>query len=164
MRSTGVANLVVGLGALLAGAVAAAAEPALGMQGCCCVTQGIAYRCSEKSQADCLAAQPALATFPKMTDWREAWKKFVAASKAQEARPMSGGWIAESCADAINPMTGEPRGAPTGCCCFPADAAAKQPGACKGSLTEFDCRAECSLLRDGRLPSGCKWTAGACPP
>lgn len=63
----------------------------------------------------------------------------------------------------LDPATGEPFGAPKGCCCFPT--ADSDPGGkriCK-SFTEFDCKAECAELRDGRLPSGCTWTKGACP-
>ena len=64
----------------------------------------------------------------------------------------------------INPATGEPPGAPTGCCCFPKSDNPAGPGAlCKSNVTEFDCRAECAELRDGRLPSGCTWSKGACP-
>jgi hypothetical protein len=65
---------------------------------------------------------------------------------------------------AINPATGEPPGAPTGCCCYPkADSAPGEGQICKPSVTEFDCKAECAELRDGRLPSGCRWTKGDCP-
>jgi hypothetical protein len=63
----------------------------------------------------------------------------------------------------IDPATGEPPGAPTGCCCFPkADSPAGAGQICK-NMTEFDCKAECAELREGRLPSGCRWTTGACP-
>ena len=66
---------------------------------------------------------------------------------------MHGGWIAESC---------EKTEARIGCCCFPPlDKRARQ---CKGGVSEFDCRAECSLLRDGRKPSDCTWAVGACQP
>lgn len=63
----------------------------------------------------------------------------------------------------IDPATGEPPGAPTGCCCYPR---ADSPGGtplCKPGVTEFDCKAECAELKDGRLPSGCTWKAGDCP-
>jgi hypothetical protein len=64
----------------------------------------------------------------------------------------------------INPATGEPFGAPTGCCCFPkADTAPSKTPACKPNSTQFDCKAECADLRDGRLPSSCSWTQGDCP-
>lgn len=64
----------------------------------------------------------------------------------------------------IDPATGEPPGAPTGCCCFPkADSPGSGTVLCKPALTEFDCKAQCAELRDGRLPSGCRWTKGACP-
>ena len=80
----------------------------------------------------------------------------VAASKAQEAKPMQGGWIAESC---------EKAEARIGCCCFPPPlTGARGQNDCKPGLSEFDCRAECALLRDGRQPSGCTWTVGACRP
>lgn len=61
----------------------------------------------------------------------------------------------------MNPKTGEPPGAPAGCCCIPK----LEAGAftCVAKTTEFDCKAQCAELKDGRLPSGCKWTAGACP-
>ncbi len=63
----------------------------------------------------------------------------------------------------LDPATGEPYGAPSGCCCFPkADSDPDGRRICK-SFTEFDCKAECAGLRDGRLPSGCAWTTGACP-
>lgn len=150
----------IGLCLVLAVASTAWAQPAKDAMGCCCVSQGIAYNCSDKTQDDCLALQPRAPSFPKMADWKTAWDKYVAASKAEEAGPMSGGWIAERCQDAINPATGEPSGAPTGCCCFPP----KGGGECKASMTEFDCKAECSMLKDGRLPSGCTWATGACAP
>ncbi len=167
MTSIGIEQSVVALAfcAVLAGAVGVRAQPSMAAKGCCCVTEGIAYRCSEKTQAECLALQPRAPTFPKIGDWKVAWDKFVAASKAQETKPSSGGWIAESCGQAINPATGEPRGAPTGCCCFPpSKPGVKDPSDCKASFTEFDCKAECSMLKDGRLPSGCTWAAGACQP
>ncbi|HEV7730686.1 MAG TPA: hypothetical protein VGR62_00925 [Candidatus Binatia bacterium] len=143
---------------ILAGAGAAWAQPAMDAPGCCCVTEGIAFRCSIKTQADCMAVQPKAPTFKKMADWKAAWDKFIAADKAAEARTLSGGWVAESCQEEINPATGEPRGAPTGCCCFPP----KDAAVCKAAMTEFDCKAECSMLKDGRLPSGCTWATGAC--
>ena len=63
----------------------------------------------------------------------------------------------------INPATGEPPGAPAGCCCYPkADSPGDKP-LCKPGVTEFDCKAECAELKDGRLPSGCTWTKGVCP-
>jgi hypothetical protein len=33
---------------------------------------------------------------------------------------------------------------------------------CKADWTHFDCKAECSLFKDGRSPSGCTWTEGVC--
>jgi hypothetical protein len=112
-----------------------------------------------------MALQPAAPTFPKMDDWKKAWDAYVAASKAEEAKPTHGGWIAESCGAAVNPATGEPRGAPNGCCCLPKlHPAEGDQYDCKSSMTEFDCKAECSMFKDGRLPSGCKWTTGACRP
>lgn len=66
-------------------------------------------------------------------------------------------------AAALNPATGEPYGAPAGCCCFPKlEPTAESRFDCKADMTEFDCKAECAQLKDGRLPSGCKWTKGAC--
>jgi hypothetical protein len=73
----------------------------------------------------------------------------------RDGGPMKGGWIGESC------EKGEAR---PGCCCFPK----LQPTGndrfdCKGSMTEFDCRAECAMFKDGREPSGCTWAVGTCP-
>ena len=85
------------LWAALAGGTSAWAQPGPGARGGCCVVQGIAYNCSDKTQADCLAIQPAAPTFPKVDDWKKAWDAYIAASKAQEAKPTHGGWIAESC-------------------------------------------------------------------
>ncbi len=62
----------------------------------------------------------------------------------------------------MNPATGEPPGAPAGCCCIPKLEAGKFE--CVAKTTEFDCKAQCAELKDGRLPSGCKWTKGDCPP
>jgi len=147
---------VVLLAAMVASAItgAAWAESGTNAQGCCCIAQSGSYVCADKTQASCLAIQPAAPTFPKLADWKKAWNDFVAASKAQEAKPMQGGWIAESC---------EKTEARIGCCCFPPplDKSARQ---CKGAISEFDCRAECSLLRDGRKPSDCTWAVGACQP
>ncbi len=141
---------------LLAGAASARAQPVMGAPGCCCVAQGGSYACAEKSQADCLKLQPAAPTYPKLADWKKAWDAAVAASKAQEAKPLQGGWFAESC---------EKSEARSGCCCFPkATPTAKDPVDCKKVMSEFDCKAECSMLRDGREPSGCSWTVGACQP
>jgi hypothetical protein len=148
------------LAAALVAATAAWAQPAPGARGCCCLaqggSQGSSYVCGEKTQADCLALQPAAPTFPKLADWKKAWNDMVAASKAQEAKPLQGGWIAESC---------EKAEARIGCCCFPpSPTGGRGQNDCKPGLSEFDCRAECALLRDGRQPSGCTWTVGACRP
>ena len=140
-----------------------AQPPPMTATGCCCVVEGVAYRCTEKTQADCLTLQPKAPVFPKIDDWKKMWNDYVAASEAQASKPSYGGWIAERCGDDINPATGEPRGAPTGCCCIPKlHPIGDDRFDCKASMTHFDCKAECSLLRDGRLPSGCNWTAGAC--
>jgi len=65
----------------------------------------------------------------------------------------------------ISPLTGEAPGAPTGCCCYPKiHPTEKDRYDCKPTVTEFDCKAECSMFKDGRLPSGCKWNPGACQP
>jgi hypothetical protein len=75
----------------------------------------------------------------------------VASAQQQEPQP------------AINPATGQPPGAPTGCCCLPKlHPTANDRFDCKASVTEFDCKAECAELKDGRLPSGCKWDKGPC--
>lgn len=89
---TGMTALV--FGAMLGGAISLWAQPPpMVALGCCCVAQGKSHTCSEKSQADCLALQPAAPTFAKIADW----KKAVAASEAQEAKPLQGGWIAGPC-------------------------------------------------------------------
>jgi hypothetical protein len=136
--------------------VSARAQPAPGARGCCCLVQAGAYVCAEKTQAECLQLQPAAPTYPKVADWKKAWDAAVAASKAQEAKPMRGGWIAESC---------ERAEARSGCCCFPKlHPTERERFDCKPGMSEFDCTAECSMFKDGRLPSGCKWTVGACQP
>jgi hypothetical protein len=117
-------------------------------QGCCCVGGGGSYACAAKSQTDCLAVQPAAPRFEKLADW----KKAVDASKAQDAKPLLGGWIAESCEKAESRI---------GCCCFPT---ADDRSDCKPGMSEFDCKAQCAQLRDGRLPSGCTWAVGTCQP
>ena len=157
--------VVMALGTVLAGAAVVPAQqpPPMTAKGCCCVVEGVAYRCTEKTQADCLTLQPKAPIFPKIDDWKKMWNDYVAASEAQASKPSYGGWIAARCGDDINPATGEPRGAPTGCCCIPKlHPIGDDRFDCKASMTHFDCKAECSLLRDGRLPSGCNWTAGAC--
>jgi len=150
--------------ALLSVATSARAQPPPPTaKGCCCVVEGVAYRCTEKTQADCLAAQPGVPVFPKVDDWKKAWNAYVAASEAQASKPSQGGWIAGSCGADINPATGEPRGAPTGCCCMPK---LKPTGDdrldCTPRMTHFDCKVECSFFKDGRLPSGCTWAEGGC--
>jgi hypothetical protein len=133
---------------MLAAAAATWGQPAPGARGCCCVGSGGSYACTEKSQADCLAVQPAAPKFTKLADW----KKAVDASKAQEAKPLLGGWIAESCEKAEDRI---------GCCCFPTGVDRSD---CKAGMSEFDCKAQCAQLRDGRLPSGCTWAVGTCKP
>jgi hypothetical protein len=152
------------LAVVLAGVVFASAQPQpMTARGCCCVVAGVAYRCAEKTQADCLALQPGAPVFPKLDDWRKAWNAYVAASEAQASKPSQGGWIAGSCGADINPATGEPRGAPTGCCCMPKlHLTGDDRFDCKPGATHFDCKAGCALLKDGRLPSGCTWKEGGC--
>jgi hypothetical protein len=146
----GKAVTLVTLGVLLVGARAVPAQPAANAPGCCCLGQAGSFACAEKTQAECNAIQPAAPMFAKVADWKEA----VAASKAAEAKPMRGGWIAESCEQAE---------ARIGCCCFPKLKPTESDRFdCKPGMSEFDCKAECSLLKDGRLPSGCTWTLGAC--
>ncbi|HSV05674.1 MAG TPA: hypothetical protein VLI07_04130 [Candidatus Binatus sp.] len=154
----------VALCALLAGATFAPAQPSpMTAKGCCCVVEGVAWRCTEKTQADCLALQPGAPVFPKVADWKKMWDAYVTASEAQANKPSYGGWVAESCGADINPATGEPRGAPTGCCCMPKlHPSGDDRFDCKSSMTNFDCKAECAFFKDGRLPSGCTWAAGAC--
>jgi len=140
----------------LVGAFSAWAQPAPSARGCCCVAGGDSYACADKTQADCLKLQPAAPTYPKTADWKKAWNDAVAASKAQEAKPMPGGWIAEPC---------EQSEARTGCCCFPKlHPTEGDRFDCKPGVGEFDCRAECSMFKDGRLPSGCTWATGGCQP
>lgn len=133
---------------MLAAAATAWGQPAAGARGCCCVGSGGSYACTEKSQAGCLAVQPAAPKFTKLADW----KKAVDASKTQEAKPLLGGWIAESCEKAEDRI---------GCCCFPTGGDRSD---CKNGMSEFDCKAQCAQLRDGRLPSGCTWAVGTCQP
>jgi len=151
-----VAVVVLAFGATLTALPFVQAQPPMGARGCCCVISGGSYVCASKSQAECLAIQPAAPTFPKMADWKKAWDAGVAASKAQEAKPMHGGWIGEPCAEAE---------ARPGCCCFPKlHPTATERFDCKPNVTEFDCRADCSMFKDGRQPSGCTWAAGGCQP
>jgi hypothetical protein len=64
----------------------------------------------------------------------------------------------------VNPATGAPANAPAGCCCIPVlHPTAAKAFDCKASMAQFDCTAECAQLKDGRDPSGCKWTKGECP-
>ena len=84
---------VLALAALFAGPRSGWAQPSLKSPGCCCLPKGDTFACSEKTQADCLALEPAAPTFAKVEDWDQA----VAASKAQEKKPMRGGWIAGPC-------------------------------------------------------------------
>ena len=63
----------------------------------------------------------------------------------------------------INPVTGQPPGAPTGCCCFPKADSPSGVLTCRPNQTEFDCKAQCAELRDGREKSGCSWDKGDCP-
>jgi hypothetical protein len=156
--STGIGAtvVVVALASTLSGAPSAWAQPSMEARGCCCVPSGGAFVCASKTQADCLAVQPPVPTYPKLADWKKAWDDAVAASKAQEAKPLHGGWIAEPCAQAE---------ARPGCCCFPKlHPTASDKFDCKPSMTEFDCRAQCSMFKDGRLPSGCTWAVGGCQP
>jgi hypothetical protein len=63
----------------------------------------------------------------------------------------------------VNPDTGAPIGAPAGCCCFPkVHPTATEAFDCKAGMVEVDCTIECAQLRDGREPSKCTWTKGAC--
>ena len=141
----------VALAVLLSGAFSAWAQPSGGTQGCCCLTKGLTFVCAAKTQTECLAILPAAPTFAKIADW----KKAVEASKAQAARPMKAGWIGESC---------EKAEARPGCCCFPKlHPTQSNRFDCKSGMTEFDCRAECAMFKDGREPSGCTWAAGTCP-
>ena len=137
---------------MLMSAVSWAQPPPMNAPGCCCLAYAGTYACTDKTQGDCLKIQPSAPMYPKIADWKKAWNDAVAASKAQEAKPMRGGWIAESC---------EKSEARMGCCCFPKRNPTDKTADCKAS-SEFDCSADCSLLKDGRLPSGCTWTVGDC--
>jgi hypothetical protein len=148
---------------LVAAASVRGQPPPMTAKGCCCVVEGIAWRCTEKTQGDCLALQPAAPIFPKIADWKKMWDEHAAASWKQATKPSHGGWIAESCGADINPATGEPRGAPTGCCCIPKlHPTGDDRFDCKPNTTHFDCTAECSFFKDGREPSSCTWAEGAC--
>lgn len=147
-NQTGTRVMVAILGVMLAVAASTWGQPAPSAPGCCCVGYGGSYACAEKSQPDCLAVQPAAPKFAKLADW----KKAVDASKTQEVKPLQGGWIAESC---------EKSEARIGCCCFPTG---EDRSECKPGMSEFDCKAQCAQLRDGRLPSGCTWAVGTCQP
>src|SRR5262245_49805428 len=132
-------------------------------KGCCCMVEGVAYRCTEKTQAECLAQQPGAPVFSKVDDWRKTWNEYVASSREQAAKPSHGGWVAGSCGADIDPAAGQPRTAPTGSCCMPQ----RNPSGddrfdCEPGMTNFDCKAECSFFKDGRVPSSCAWTQGAC--
>ena len=77
-------------------------------------------------------------------------------------------WTAAAAAESggepagISPKTGEPPGAPKGCCCFPKlHPTATDAFDCKAGMTQFDCKAECASFKDGREPSGCRWSEGA---
>jgi hypothetical protein len=109
--------VVLAFGTTLAAVRVVRAQPAMGANGCCCVPSGGAFVCASKTQAECLAVQPAAPSYPKLADWKKAWDDLVAASKAQEAKPLHGGWIAEACAQAeaggaASAGGGAPRGAP----------------------------------------------------
>jgi len=74
------------------------AQPAPGdTRGCCCVTRGASYTCTEKTQTECLADQPDAPSFPKLRDWKKAWSAAMKASETQVAKPLQGGWIADAC-------------------------------------------------------------------
>jgi len=144
------AVIVVAYTMLLSGVFSAWAQASGGAPGCCCLMRGVTFVCGEKTQSECLAILPAAPTFAKIADW----KKAVEASKAQESGPMKGGWIGESCEQAE---------ARPGCCCFPKlHPTGSDRFDCKAGMTEFDCRAECAMFKDGREPSGCTWAVGAC--
>ena len=64
----------------------------------------------------------------------------------------------------VNPATGGPANAPSGCCCIPKlHPTSSDAFDCRAHTVQFDCTAQCAQLKDGRDPSGCKWTAGDCP-
>jgi hypothetical protein len=72
---------------LVGAAVTGAQPPPATAKGCCCVVEGVAYRCTEKTQADCVALQPGAPVFAKLDDWRKAWNEYVAASEKQANKP-----------------------------------------------------------------------------
>lgn len=91
----------------------------------------------------------------------------VALVTAIAAGMTGGAWATDPVWDqepkGVNPATGAPAGAPAGCCCIPKlHPTATEAFDCKGNVVEFDCKAECAELKDGRQPSGCKWTQGTC--
>lgn len=70
---------IVAVCTLLAGVTSILAQPPpMTATGCCCVVDGVAWRCTEKTQADCLALQPKAPVFPKIADWKKAWDAYVA--------------------------------------------------------------------------------------
>lgn len=146
--------------AVFAATAGAQGPPPMTAKGCCCVAQGVSWRCSDRTQADCLAAQPNAPTFNTKAEWKKMFADYAAASWKQADTPNHGGWIAEACGSDIDPATGEPRGAPTGCCCIPKAAGGGQD--CKAGATHFVCKAECAMFKDGRKPEDCTWAAGAC--
>jgi hypothetical protein len=95
-RAALVASVTIGL-TLLGARTLVAQPPSASARGCCCVAQGKSYSCVEKTQADCLAEQPAIPTFPRSEDWKTAWSDWMMASETQEAKPLRGGWIAGPC-------------------------------------------------------------------
>src|SRR5262245_66269204 len=100
---------------LLAGAgLVRAQPPPMTAKGCCCVVAGVAYRCSEKTQADCLAVQPGAPVFPKIADWKKAWDAYVAALEAQGNKTSFGGWVGESLWGDIHTVAGGDGGATRG--------------------------------------------------
>ena len=145
--------MLAACGPMLVTALASAQPPPMNAPGCCCLALGGSYACAAKTQGDCLKIQPSAPMYPHHEDWKKAYDSAVAASQAQEKKPMLGGWIAESCKEAM---------ARTGCCCFPKRNPTDK-AECKTGTSEFDCKADCSFLRDGREPSGCTWTVGSCP-
>ncbi len=160
-RRRALCSMLLALCVLFASSAAAQGPPSMSAKGCCCVAAGAAWRCAEKTQADCLANEPAAPIFPKIGDWKKMFDDYVASSWEQARSPTHGGWIAESCGADVSPVTGEPRGAPVGCCCLPKlHPSGDDRFDCKPGTTHFDCKAECWSFKDGRR---CTWTEGTCP-
>ena len=102
MKTSMLRSIVAASIAVALAGTAGAQPPPMTAKGCCCAVVDKAYKCAEKTQADCLAEQPGAPMYPRMEDWKKAYEAGVKASEAQEglggpAKPMRGGWISGPC-------------------------------------------------------------------